>query len=156
MIRIYSNLVSCGSEPPRLAHPQQAHFLYSCLALFSPNIWANKIWWKGQHVTPKVGSLKILWLLLCFSGLLSQVSQLPYHEDMKAAFWRVPMVRNPGLFPTAILADPSALIKPSDVCSLASSLSATTWELLSQNHPAKLPKSWPTDTVWDSKGLPWL
>lgn len=51
-----------------------------------------------------------------------QVSQLPYHEDMKTAFWRVPMVRNPGLFPTAY---PSALIKPSDVCSLASTLSMT-------------------------------
>lgn len=63
---------------------------------------------------------------LLFWITLSQVSQLPYHEGMKAAFWRVPMVRNPGLFPTAVLADPSALIKPSDVCSLASTLSATT------------------------------
>lgn len=40
MIRICSNLVSCGSEPPRLAHPQQLtsciHALHSSLQTFEP------------------------------------------------------------------------------------------------------------------------
>ena len=91
--------------------------------------------------------------LLSWTGSGSPLSyhQLPCHEDTQPAYGDVHVARNWGL-PTirwmGLEVDSSVSVKPGMTAALANSLTATSWETLSQRHSAKLcPDSWPIETV---------
>lgn len=157
---MWSYVPLCGSRPARWS-PVMPFLCSSFPHRIGITCVISRILWKWQSVTPKTMSEKTLQLLSCSfldhcCNLVMRTCKQPY-EEVQVGSWNLLPRTNTHLLNIWMNHLGSRSLAPSSLwmaTALANILTATSWEILSQNNTTKLlPDFSHTETMWDNKCL---